>query len=291
MYGDQIMAHPVGTGPFRLADWRRSSRIVLERNTRLPRRDLRCAMLLRVMPSSARSQPHCRASSAAGRPRRGLHHRRAAAALAGVPERRARHAGAIAGDFRQRRGTWRTAGAQPQAARHHDVARARGRHHVHRVQHEGPGDWRIHAGARGAAARNFAGYNIAGRDTASAARTRRSGPGTALLRTPSATTRRWSRKWASTICRVPRRCSTPTAMSIGMATDGASSPTAHLWLFSIRRSPTKHFARWTRFCKRNIDKLGIRFELKYGKWPEQLKSARAAKFMTWGLGSQADRVR
>ena len=31
MYGDQIMAHPVGTGPFRLADWRRSSRIVLER--------------------------------------------------------------------------------------------------------------------------------------------------------------------------------------------------------------------------------------------------------------------
>jgi ABC-type transport system substrate-binding protein len=28
----QIMANPVGTGPFRLADWRRSSRIVLERN-------------------------------------------------------------------------------------------------------------------------------------------------------------------------------------------------------------------------------------------------------------------
>jgi ABC-type transport system substrate-binding protein len=31
-YGDKIMAHPVGTGPFRLASWRRSSRIVLERN-------------------------------------------------------------------------------------------------------------------------------------------------------------------------------------------------------------------------------------------------------------------
>jgi len=31
-YGDKIMAHPVGTGPFRLAAWRRSSRIVLERN-------------------------------------------------------------------------------------------------------------------------------------------------------------------------------------------------------------------------------------------------------------------
>lgn len=32
MYGDKIPAHPVGTGPFRLAEWRRSSRIVLERN-------------------------------------------------------------------------------------------------------------------------------------------------------------------------------------------------------------------------------------------------------------------
>jgi ABC-type transport system substrate-binding protein len=31
-YGDRIMEHPVGTGPFVLAQWRRSSRLVLERN-------------------------------------------------------------------------------------------------------------------------------------------------------------------------------------------------------------------------------------------------------------------
>jgi len=31
-YGDEISAHPVGTGPFRLAEWRRSSKIVLVRN-------------------------------------------------------------------------------------------------------------------------------------------------------------------------------------------------------------------------------------------------------------------
>ena len=31
-YGDAIPSHPVGTGPFRLVEWRRSSRIVLERN-------------------------------------------------------------------------------------------------------------------------------------------------------------------------------------------------------------------------------------------------------------------
>lgn len=31
-HGDEIMAHPVGTGPFRLVSWQRSNRIVLERN-------------------------------------------------------------------------------------------------------------------------------------------------------------------------------------------------------------------------------------------------------------------
>lgn len=33
-YADDTMAHPVGTGPFRLAQWRRASRTVLERNPR-----------------------------------------------------------------------------------------------------------------------------------------------------------------------------------------------------------------------------------------------------------------
>jgi ABC-type transport system substrate-binding protein len=39
--------------------------------------------------------------------------------------------------------------------------------------------------------------------------------------------------------------------------------------------------------KRNFDKMGLRLELKYGKWPELAKAARAGQFMSWGLGSSA----
>lgn len=45
---DDPMAHPVGTGPFRLASWRRGSRVVLERNPRF--RTLRAGVELPLSP-------------------------------------------------------------------------------------------------------------------------------------------------------------------------------------------------------------------------------------------------
>jgi ABC-type transport system substrate-binding protein len=39
--------------------------------------------------------------------------------------------------------------------------------------------------------------------------------------------------------------------------------------------------------KKNMDAIGVRFVFKIGKWPEQLKAARAGKLMMWGLGSSA----
>jgi ABC-type transport system substrate-binding protein len=67
-YGDKIAEHPVGTGPFRLAQWRRSSLIVLERNPSYRERlyDAEPA------PTTPRARPCWRASragAAAGRPR------------------------------------------------------------------------------------------------------------------------------------------------------------------------------------------------------------------------------
>jgi ABC-type transport system substrate-binding protein len=39
--------------------------------------------------------------------------------------------------------------------------------------------------------------------------------------------------------------------------------------------------------KKNMDAMGIRIEFKTGKWPEHLKGARAGKLMMWGLGYSA----
>jgi len=36
--------------------------------------------------------------------------------------------------------------------------------------------------------------------------------------------------------------------------------------------------------KKNMDTMGIKIEFKTGKWPEHLKAARAGKLMLWGLG-------
>ncbi len=60
-YGDTIPAHPVGTGPFRLAEWRRSSRIVLERNPTY-REVLYDAD---PMPTTPKARRCCRSSKAA----------------------------------------------------------------------------------------------------------------------------------------------------------------------------------------------------------------------------------
>ena len=41
--------------------------------------------------------------------------------------------------------------------------------------------------------------------------------------------------------------------------------------------------------KKNVEALGLRIEFRTAPWPEQLKQARAGKFMIWGVGLTADR--
>jgi hypothetical protein len=92
-YGDKIMEHPVGTGPFRLAQWRRSSRSCSSATPTSARSATTPSP--RPLPTMPRARPSCAhegPQAAAGRPRRGLHHRGGAAALAELPQRPARPA-------------------------------------------------------------------------------------------------------------------------------------------------------------------------------------------------------
>ena len=82
-YGSDIGAHPVGTGPFLLGDYRRSNRIVLEANPGLSRDDLR----------AGRADP--RGVAARGRGAEGRSACRWSAASRSASSRRARRAGSL----------------------------------------------------------------------------------------------------------------------------------------------------------------------------------------------------
>ena len=70
--GDNVMSHPVGTGPYRLKEWKKASRVVLEANPGY--RPIRFPGEHRPVASRNRRQ-HARQDAAAGRSHRDQHHR------------------------------------------------------------------------------------------------------------------------------------------------------------------------------------------------------------------------
>ena len=49
-------------------------------------------------------------------------------------------------------------------------------------------------------------------------------------------------------------------------------------------SPDQTSRQLTELWKKNMDAIGLRIEFKTAKWPEQLKASRAGKLMMWGVG-------
>ena len=58
-------------------------------------------------------------------------------------------------------------------------------------------------------------------------------------------------------------------------------------LLQYSTTPTAADRELNQIWKKNMDAMGIRIEFKTGKWPEHLKAARAGKLMMWGLGYAA----
>ncbi|MGL6112548.1 MAG: ABC transporter substrate-binding protein [Rubrivivax sp.] len=52
-------------------------------------------------------------------------------------------------------------------------------------------------------------------------------------------------------------------------------------------SPDQQSRQLNELWKRNMDALGLRIEFKTAKWPENLKASRAGKLMMWGVGWSA----
>jgi ABC-type transport system substrate-binding protein len=147
-YGDKIAEHPVGTGPFRLKQWRRSSLIVLERNPDY--RDVRYdaepaaddaegqAILARLKGRKLPMIDEVRISIIEG-----------AAVLALVPQRSARRDRRPdrrrAGRVHHRGHAQRQDRALPGQARHPGAAAGQLRQRARVLQHGGPGGGRLHA--------------------------------------------------------------------------------------------------------------------------------------------------
>lgn len=49
-------------------------------------------------------------------------------------------------------------------------------------------------------------------------------------------------------------------------------------------SPDQQFRQLAELWKRNMDAIGVRMRFNIAKWPEQLKASRAGKLMMWGVG-------
>ncbi len=58
-------------------------------------------------------------------------------------------------------------------------------------------------------------------------------------------------------------------------------------LLQYAATPTASDRELNQIWKKNMDAIGIRIEFKTGQWPEHLKAARAGKLMMWGLGYSA----
>jgi ABC-type transport system substrate-binding protein len=52
-------------------------------------------------------------------------------------------------------------------------------------------------------------------------------------------------------------------------------------------SPDQQSRQLNELWKKNMDAIGLRIEFKVAKWPEQLKASRAGKLMMWGVGWSA----
>jgi len=64
-------------------------------------------------------------------------------------------------------------------------------------------------------------------------------------------------------------------------------PDGKLLLLEYATQPDQQSRQLTELWKKNMDAIGLRIEFKTAKWPENLKASRTGKLMMWGVGWSA----
>ncbi len=237
-YGDKIMEHPVGTGPFRLAQWRRSSRIVLERNPGFREVTSTTANPTPTTPKARR----WRSASRAGACRWSTAWSSTSSRSSSRATWRSRTRSSISSRCR-----WSSCRSPHRAAPSHRTwpgAASSCSARSTPTARSTTSTWRT----RSSVATRPTRWRCAGPSRCRSMGTRRSAlPGAArrcrrsrwCRRAAGATTRRSRPRTASTARRVPRRCSTSSATSIVTVTAGARCPTVARSRSSSPPAPTR----------------------------------------------------
>jgi len=64
-------------------------------------------------------------------------------------------------------------------------------------------------------------------------------------------------------------------------------PDGSALLLEIATQPDQNSRQFDELWQRNMSAIGLKLKFSIGQWPEQLKAARAGRFMVWSLGSTA----
>ena len=265
-YGDRIMEHPVGTGAVPARRSGGAARASCSSATRTTASEF--------YDEEAPADDAARAGRGAAR----CKGRRLpmvdrvevaiieehAAALAGVPERRARTCiEQVPDDFTDTRDPEQQARAEPAPSAASTMVRYPRADVVDVVlRHGEPGGRRLHAREGGAAPRDRAGASTSSEEIR-LVRRGQAIPAQSPIGPEAWRLRPGVHERDERVRPRPRarRCSTCTATSTATATAGATSPTARRWCSSTRPSPTSSAASSIEQWKKNMDAIGIRIVL------------------------------
>ncbi len=284
-YGDDTMAHPVGTGPYVLKSWTRGAEDRPRGQSRLPRlrlglppsadlwdRSWSRTMKGKKMPQIGRVE----ISIIEEEQSRWLAFNQKEIDYLNLP---AAFRPEVFDADKELKPEWTEKGVS--------VYRGdRSRHHLLVLQLPRSAGRRLFAGRRSRCAARSSWPTTSTRRSASSARTRRSRPKCRFPRASSATIRRIAASTATTP-RSPTSCST-TSSTRAARTATARCPTASRSSLRYASGTTAIEREFNELWKKSMDAIGIRIEFQVTKFADRLKAAKACQLMMSGLAWIAD---